>query len=268
MHRKTIWYIVTVVIITAFVVLSTGFYKDILMVMGSSPMIAESRPKDKVRPSSEALVAKGSETVNILVLGDSIAKGTGDDTGKGFAGNVSDYLKNQTMKKVAADNEGINGEKSKDLLSRLQSGDYDASVKAADSIILSIGGNDLITLQFLGDLFKEQRFKSIENDYLNNLKEIVQLVRKNNKNACLAIIGLYNPTGSESDDNSRFITAWNADTQKIIDDDINSVFIPTYDIFKSNLQRYLYQDGLHPNKEGYEAISERIGKSVENVLNQ
>lgn len=41
-------------------------------------------------------------------------------------------------------------------------------------------------------------------------------------------------------------------------------FIPTYDLFKYNLQDYLSADNFHPNSTGYQAISNRIIESLKN----
>ncbi|OLN29083.1 hypothetical protein [Desulfosporosinus metallidurans] len=52
----------------------------------------------------------------------------------------------------------------------------------------------------------------------------------------------------------------------LIEDDGKGIFIPTYDLLKFNLGRYLAKDGLHPNSAGYQAHSNRISKSVEAII--
>jgi len=76
--------------------------------------------------------------------------------------------------------------------------------------------------------------------------------------------GIENTTSSYED--TKLINTWNYDTQQLVDSDAKAVFIPTFDIFKLNLNRFIASDGLHPNSLGYQAISNRITKSIENVF--
>ena len=48
-------------------------------------------------------------------MGDSIAKGTGDEKGKGIGGYLVDLLKSQTPKDIKVDNVAVDGYKIDDL---------------------------------------------------------------------------------------------------------------------------------------------------------
>ena len=63
------------------------------------------------------------------------------------------------------------------------------------------------------------------------------------------------------------MNTWNYDTQKMVEADPRAVFIPTFDLFKFNVPRFIAPDGLHPNSLGYQAVSYRIAKSIENIVN-
>jgi 1-acyl-sn-glycerol-3-phosphate acyltransferase len=81
-------------------------------------------------------------------------------------------------------------------------------------------------------------------------------------------IGLYYPSVQDtSPDDIRLLLAWNEGAQKIIEQEGRAIFIPTYDLFKLNVSKYVAFDALHPNSAGYQAIAYRIGKNIEGYLN-
>lgn len=206
--------------------------------------------------------------IKIVIMGDSIAKGTGDEEGKGFSSYLPDYIKNQTQKELSVENTGIDGLKSAGLLEQLQNEKLDSLVAASNIVLISIGGNDLRSLNSLNDVTKEDKFKDLEDRYLNNLKETLRIIRKGSANTYIVFVGLYNPienTTSSSYEDTKLINTWNYDTKQLVEVDAKAVFIPTVDIFKLNLNRFIAPDGLHPNSLGYQAISNRITKSIENV---
>lgn len=79
------------------------------------------------------------------------------------------------------------------------------------------------------------------------------------------MLGLYNP-GSIDNTDEGYLEAWNYNTQFILADDAKGLFIPTYSTFKSNLNRFIAEDKLHPNSMGYQNIAALISKSVGDTL--
>ena len=77
----------------------------------------------------------------LLVLGDSLARGTGDETGKGYAADVLDSLKKSGAADMA--NLAVNGAESGDVERVLESENVGRLAASADWILLSAGGNDL-----------------------------------------------------------------------------------------------------------------------------
>ena len=78
---------------------------------------------------------------NIVVLGDSIAAGYGlSENEQNYGEIIGDYYKAKT------DNFAKSGDETKDLISKLEapSTEMSESIKNADYVIISIGGNDLI----------------------------------------------------------------------------------------------------------------------------
>ena len=70
----------------------------------------------------------------IAILGDSVARGAGDESHLGIAGNLPG---------LSVTNLGIDGARTFTVLRHLRSQTVRESVRGADAVIVSIGGNDL-----------------------------------------------------------------------------------------------------------------------------
>ncbi len=268
MLKRITWFSLLIITAAGFVALSIGFFKAQQVTGGRTPTAGKTIKTENI-PTKTAAAAKESNAVRIVVMGDSVAKGTGDEKGKGFSGYLKDYLKNQTTKDISVENIGIDGLKTDGLLERLQDQKLHSLIAASDMVVISIGGNDLRVLRSRGDSTKEAGFGNLEGIYLNNLKELLKGVRKSSTDTYIVFVGLYNPylDAAASYEDTQLVSTWNYDTQRLIEADPKAIFIPTYDIFKFSLNRFIASDGLHPNSLGYQAISNRIAKSVENVFN-
>src|SRR5205085_11817580 len=71
--------------------------------------------------------------LHVVVIGDSVAHGAGDESGRGIAGVLG------TMLHVPVGNFGINGARTTDVLRAMTK----MPIETADAVIVSIGGNDL-----------------------------------------------------------------------------------------------------------------------------
>jgi lysophospholipase L1-like esterase len=266
--KKILWFSILTISVLGIIVLSAGFYKAVVITGQASPEEIIPAVEHPDKPNARIASTKKAGTLSLLIMGDSIARGTGDETGKGFSAYLPDYLKNLTPKQVAVTNIGINGLQSKGLQDLLQGGKMNALLADADFVLISIGGNDLSRIRSLDNSAREDAFRERLAGYLASLKDIISGIRKSNNNVLIIFIGLYNPAemGKSSDDN-RLLISWNGSTQQLIEEDGQALFIPTLDLFKFNRRKYIAPDGLHPNSTGYQAISNRIGKSIEGYLN-
>ena len=95
-----------------------------------------------VPPRAEAAAAPRS-IVAPLVLGDSLARGTGDETGLGIGGRLVQELRRRRMPVKDAVNLAVNGARTRDLESQLAGHSVRVLVGEANVIIVSIGGNDV-----------------------------------------------------------------------------------------------------------------------------
>jgi lysophospholipase L1-like esterase len=202
----------------------------------------------------------GKKTMNIVALGDSLTKGMGDDTGKGYVGDILDQIKKRTHKQVSLLNLGINGQTSDQLRIQVQQPEVLRQMENADMILITIGGNDLFRGgEGLVD-YKSENISAIENKYLDNLRNIFTQIRKGNATANVFFVGIYNPfinlrTGKET---SKVVRQWNYDTAEVCADFPKIVFVPTFDLFELKVNDYLYSDKFHPNSKGYYLIAERV----------
>ncbi len=222
--------------------------------------------KSEVAPTkSQKSEVSNSAFYNILVMGDSLAKGTGDEKGRGFAIDFSNSWSAKTHKEIKINNLAVNGDVSSDLLKIIEQEQTLSYIKSSNIIFLSIGGNEINRLSKDNVSFQTSNIKSIEDTYLKNLKNIFKIIRTQNSKCLIIFIGLYNPFGNAiTPEKINFLNDWNYQTQQLISLDSSSLFIPTYDLFKYNIDNYLSIDNFHPNSLGYQAISDRIIDSLKN----
>ncbi|WP_177177251.1 SGNH/GDSL hydrolase family protein [Bacillus sp. MUM 116] len=215
---------------------------------------------DKIPKATVTKKAENAKGLTIVALGDSLTRGTGDESGKGYVGDLLDEIKKKTKKPVQLTNLGIMGQRSDGLRKQVQQTEVQRQIQKADIILLTIGGNDLFRGgQGLMD-FQSGNIAAIEKKYLDNLKYIFGQIRKANSTANVFFIGLYNPfiefaPGKEM---SKVIRHWNYDSAEISAAYPKIVFVPTFDLFELKVNDYLYSDKFHPNAKGYRLIAERV----------
>lgn len=219
------------------------------------------------KPTKEESTKAG--TWDVTAIGDSLAKGTGDDTGAGFARRSVDLLNKQGISSKLVNNLGINGLTTKELLPMLKEQGVSYALKQAGIIVLSIGGNDLFNgTQQLQTGTKEPSEAEIQasiTDASPNFEKIIAEIKEINPQAKLVYVSLYNPFSDLKEmrgigDNA--VARWNEMAQKTLNRYEGTLVVPTYDLFTYNYARYLASDHFHPNGEGYQAIAERMVQSM------
>ncbi|WP_088227470.1 GDSL-type esterase/lipase family protein [Desulfosporosinus sp. FKB] len=267
MLKKTIWYSVFTVAIAGIVVLAGGFYQALKVTTESSPYQPAKVIMAQTSGSSTEAELKNTNSLQLLILGDSIAKGTGDEKGKGFSTDLPQAIKTDTPKDILVTDAGINGLESQGLLAQLQNGSLNKPLAGANFILISIGGNDLRTILSLNPQAQEDEFKIKQDSYLSNLKQVLTILRSSNPNAYIVFLGLYNPyEKTTTEEEVSLWQEWNYNTEQLIESNPKAICIPSDDLMKFNLGKYLAPDGLHPNSAGYLALSDRIRKSLGGVI--
>ncbi|MCM3572478.1 SGNH/GDSL hydrolase family protein [Mesobacillus subterraneus] len=200
----------------------------------------------------------------VVALGDSLTRGTGDDTGKGYIGYLVDELEEKSKEKITIHNFGVKGYRSNQLLDQLKQGEIQRTIQGADYILITIGGNDLFQSGQTFLQMDEQQIAQAKESYLKKLASILKELRTMNDSAVIFHIGLYNPfiDLNDSELTTKVVRDWNYDTNQLLDQNEKSVFVPTFDLFQLSVNDYLYTDKFHPNAEGYRLIAERVASLI------
>jgi len=252
MRRFFLWYLPLATALFATAIFGAGFYSFLRGDIGEpvAPVrgpIAATAPRAKIAP---------------IVLGDSLARGQGDDTGLGIGGRVVDDLKKAHVPVQPAINLAVNGALTKDLETQLDSRSVQTLIAESNVVIISIGGNDLWGGAEGLRRGPQKNPAKVMNATLDSLDRIVKKVRAANPRARIFIVGLYNPFVNAPFGNllSVLVNKWNSLEFDRFAGDTNITIVETSDLF-SHRQR-LSLDNFHPNDEGYELIARRIAESL------
>ena len=212
-------------------------------------------------PASGNTPVKSPERGLLLVLGDSLARGTGDETGKGFAADVLENLKKKGPADMA--NLAVNGAESGDVLKVLDNENARRLASSADAILLSAGANDLthaVPRQGAMASSPLEEIVASRARYAGNLRQILSRLREANPRAPIYLLGLYDPFGEEGPQarvGASVILSWNTLIEETALSFPKVSVVPTFDLFYGRPDR-LAVDHFHPNSKGHQAIADRI----------
>lgn len=210
---------------------------------------------------------KKTGTLQIVSLGDSLTRGVGDKEGIGYVGRMKEDLQKDYKQKIALTNLAVSGAKMPDLLKQIESSGAQYSIKQADVIVLTIGGNDLFPgWESLGKIDLET-YRPDTETFQNEAKKIIEEIRKLNTDSPIFWLGLYNPFEDVEDlkGSSNIVVDWNASLEKLALNNKNVYITPTFDLFQNRGKDLLYSDHFHPNEVGYTYMAERL---VQNVVSK
>lgn len=294
---KWTWRSISLISIVTSVILIVGFVyavNDILYPVGeASPTTI---PQQTAAPLTGA-----SGDIKIVALGDSLAKGTGDNSGEGFVKRTVAGLSAKGVKVELLGNMGINGMTTEGLHKKLGEDGVQYALRMANVILLSVGGNDLFRSSNIlsnessgeGESVVESPSEGAASTDLgssaNNsttdveeevtpesllaalpeasarLGKILEEIAEINPNAQIYYMGLYNPFGDIPElliPGNQAVTTWNNTAMEIINRHPNMNLVPTFDLFNRHLDKYLSSDHFHPNGDGYQRIGDRFLQAV------
>lgn len=239
-------------------------------------------------PSAQPVLSKADYTkskikrFSYVALGDSLTQGVGDTTNQGgFVPLVAQSLTNDEGYQVDAQNFGVAGNTSNQILKRMEENPEIADALAkADLMTLTVGGNDLrkVILDNITSL-KITTFKKPSIAYSKRLLRIIELARKDNPNLPIYVLGVYNPfylNFPEMTDMQVIVDNWNQTTQETVDKLDKVYFVPINDLLYQGIDGQegvvqtsgddtkiindaLYQgDNFHPNNTGYEIMKRAV----------
>lgn len=215
----------------------------------------------KVEPVEEESTKTGKV---VVALGDSLTRGTGDASGKGYIGYLVDELEEKSKEKITIHNYGVKGYRSAQLLNQVKQAEIQRQIKNADYILITIGGNDLFQSGQTFMNLDAKKIAQLRQGYIKNLEAVLKELRSINKEAVIFQIGLYNPfiDLNDAEVTTKIVREWNFETSKLLDMDQKTIFVPTFDLFQISVNDYLYTDKFHPNAEGYRLIAERVASLI------
>lgn len=219
------------------------------------PNISSANPSSSTNQSGK--------TVHLLAIGDSLAHGLGDASGKGFVGDVSGQYRSKGYK-VIQSNLGIDGLTSQGLKSEIHQASIKPTLQSANMVLISIGGNDLNNSAGLPQI-NTKKIAAAESSFSTNLKDVLTTIRKDNPKAPIFLVGLYNPYANIASDKlatDAVVQSWNAKEWTIANQFKKTVVVQTFDLFELHDNQLLYIDHFHPNQMGYQLIATRIWQDI------
>ena len=257
MYKKVIWPLLLFISMALAVVFISGFIASVAVSKSGQSAPIDPQPESSINSSADSDFILGDAS-EILILGDSIGFGVGDEENLGIGKRYLTLMaeKEEDLKTIT--NISVPSYESSELVQLIKNAENKASIAKARLIIISIGGNDLNRLDYEDSVSLTLAFKEALGIYKENLAIITQEIRAINPGAQLALIGLYNPYGKEDPEKNNFVLEWNYETSLITDSDVAFAYVPTYELFKYHLNDYLSPDEFHPNSSGYQIIAEEL----------
>ena len=194
----------------------------------------------------------------VVALGDSLARGTGDPDG-GFVERLVQGMEEEQGVSVDLYNFSNEGMRSGELLEQITEPLLNQALADARYTVISIGGNDLRDIRNMPIESQDQAFEDQLEAYIDNLEKILEQIRQTNSDGMIIFIGLYNLQDDRYHEREvTYLLEWSHQTQQLLTQYGSTLFVPTRDLFQLNYQQFISFDGLHPNEEGHRAIARRI----------
>jgi lysophospholipase L1-like esterase len=252
MRRFFYWYLPLSFAVAAAAAFAAGFYSFLRGDTG--------KPVEALAPVRDAVAAAPPQTIQPIILGDSLARGAGDATGLGIGGRLDEELRRRKVRAKRTTNIAVNGARTGDLLRLLETPNVRHLLSESNVIIVSIGGNDLWSGG--GRNAPPENPDQAMDAVLGRVEEVLKVVRQQNPKARIFFVGLYNPfrTGPGGPMLTTLVNRWNARLIERFSGDPNVTIVQTADLF-SHRDR-LSVDRFHPGDEGYELIARRIADAI------
>ncbi len=248
MRRLLFWYLPMLTALAAATLFAYGFVSYLRGDVGT--------PVDVAAPRAATATAAQQTLVAPLILGDSLARGAGDEQGLGIAGRLDQELKRRGVQARRTYNLGVNGARTADLIRQLDAANVKELLRQSNVIVISIGGNDLWGGADWRTAPPPDPEKAMR-DVIARIEQVVARVREANPKARIFFVGLYSPMGKVL---SPYVSRWNARMLEKFGADGEFTLVQTADLF-SHRDR-LSLDRFHPNGEGYGLIARRIADAI------
>lgn len=260
MRRLLTWYLPLVSGTIISILFAWGFAKGL---RGDAGEVVRDSPGIPDRGVSRtALDEEGGSTL-IVVLGDSLARGTGDDIGEGIGGRLSSILDERGVDHALA-NLAVNGAKTGDLLTQMERVSVHRLLGDASIVLVSIGGNDFFGERgSFGITERPPEDPEVVIDPIQDrIERVVSEIREASPGSTIFLLGLYNPFAAlpGGEELTPMVARWNASLLGRFSHDPRVVIVQTSDLFLGTDR--LSADSFHPSGETYGLIARRIADAL------
>lgn len=249
MRRYLFWHLPVSLAAVAAVIFAWGMYTALAGGAGES---VEAAPTPAVQSPP------AGELKQILILGDSLARGAGDESGRGIGGNLEDVLTG-----VEVVNLGIDGARTVDLLGTIKRESIRTIAAQSQAIVISIGGNDLFRESRNGTMEDAAQPQDVVDDVRSRVRTIITTMREESPGARIFLIGLYDPFREPEQTTARAVAIWNAGLTEEFAFDPRVTVVQTSDLFVDHDR--LSRDRFHPGERAYAIIARRIADSLRDL---
>ncbi|MGY3766066.1 SGNH/GDSL hydrolase family protein [Vagococcus vulneris] len=259
-------------------------------------------PAERINPPTVKVSEKRMEILRISAIGDSLTEGVGDNTKSGGYVPIlqRDLTDEQPIDVVQMSNFGKAGDRSDQILKRLKKDkDMQKSVKEANVITMTVGGNDLMQA-FQSRIFGKTSIKKFEKPmtkYQKELKKLYEEIRTLNPEAPVYQLGVYNPflvSFGEIEEAQDIVDFWNNGSREFVNEQKNAFFVPINEeisngldgkptlneenpandssLTKAQAEKAVNNalinnlisedDSFHPNNLGYQVIANAFEKKI------
>lgn len=218
------------------------------------------------------------------VIGDSIAAGYGIEDEENIYGNIIAQERDYILS-----NDAISGYDTTDLLKLLEEDNtVKSNIKEAETVVVSIGGNDFLHLRNdtslveLMEIVAKGKDSSVIVNLLatvkKNLRSIHEIIRELNPDAKIVLQTVYNPFLGQSDKFAQLlcqlVELFRTDYEKIYKEeadtdsnmviaDVEKEFNDYYDETKS--VGLIQDDFIHPSIKGHRMIADIVENAMDDV---
>lgn len=203
-----------------------------------------------------------NRNIRIVAIGDSLTQGVGDETENGgYVGIVEDAI-DTTDGSIIFSNYGVRGNRTDQVLERLDYPDVKADIRRADIVLVTVGANDIMEVvkQNFTNLTYEP-FVEAQAGYEERLTAILNTISTYNYNADVYLLGFYNPFHehfSDIEELEIIVDDWNQISENVASSFDKVTYIPIKDLFVDQTTHLFAEDNFHPNYEGYQKMADRV----------
>ena len=208
------------------------------------------------------------QDLHLVTLGDSLTEGVGDEMNEGGYVGILESTLDQDDYEIDIHNFGKRGNRSDQLLARLEEEEIITALEDTDIILITIGANDIM------QVFKEnltnitlEKFNEEQLYYEQRLHAIFTTLRNINEDAEIYLIGFYNPFEqyfSYIEELDIIVEGWNDIGRQVATQYDDSEFIPIKDLFENTSYNLIAEYNFHPNHLGYRLIADRVLQFIMN----